>query len=162
MADDTTIVVAIEDRSTAGAVAAEAVRLAIKQGATALALIHVLDEHPVINGMLGVTGAPTPMVETEEHGEELLRVAEQVIRAEFQALGKPAPAISRVLARGHAGDALCHATREHHAAWIVVGARRPHLFGWITHPDVKAHVASHAACQVHVAPLQERGPAASE
>jgi nucleotide-binding universal stress UspA family protein len=162
MAHEMTIVVAIEDLSTAGAVAAEAVHLAIDQGATALLLIHVLDEHPVINGMLGVTGAPAPLVETEEQGEELLGVAERVIRAEFEARGMPAPSISHVLASGFAGEALCYAVKEHNAAWIVVGARRPHLFGWITHPDVKAHIASHVPCKVHVAPLQERAQATAE
>lgn len=159
-ADDTTIVVAIEDLTTAGAVAAEAVHLAIEQQATMLLLIHVLDEHSVINGMLGMTGAPTaPLVEPEEDGNRLLAVTEQMIRGEFEALGKPVPTISTELARGHAGDTLAHAVRDCNAAWIVLGARRPHLFGRLTHPDVRSHIAGHAPCRVHVAPLQERAPA---
>jgi nucleotide-binding universal stress UspA family protein len=162
MADEETVVVAIEDLSTAGAVAAEAVRLATSRPVTSLVLVHVLDEHPLINGMLGVTGAPVPLVESEDDGQRLLTVAERVIRNEFEALGVPAPAISHELARGHAGDALAHAVKEHNAAWIVLGARRPHLFGWLAHPDVKSHLATHAPCQVHVAPLQERSAAPAE
>jgi nucleotide-binding universal stress UspA family protein len=146
--------------ATAGAVASEAVRQAIQQQATTLLLVHVLDEHTVLNGLLGMTGSYSePIRESSSECECMLRVAEQVIRAEFAAIGKPAPKIEYVMTQGHVGEALGEVAARHGAERIVVGARRPHLFGRLTHPDVKAHLATHAPCRVHVAPLQEPTPA---
>ncbi len=160
MSGDKVVLVAIEDLATAGAVASEAVRRAIQQQATALLLVHVLDEHTVLNGLLGMTGSYSePIRESSSECERMLRVAEQVIRAEFAAIGKPAPEIEYVMTQGHVGEAIGEVAARHGAGCIVVGARRPHLFGRLTHPDVKAHLATHAPCQVHVAPLQEPTPA---
>lgn len=159
MSDEHVIVVAVEDLATAGAVAAAAVRLALKQDATTLYLVHVLDQHPVLNGMLGMTGAyAPPVLETGDDARTMLDVAERVIRAEFAALGKPAPSIQQEVAEGHAGEAVARLAAEHQAGWIVLGARRPHLFGRLTHPDMRAHLAGHTSCQVHVAPLHEVAP----
>ena len=154
MVGECTIIVGVEDSGTAGIVAVEAAHVAIEQGATALILLHVLDEHPVLNAVYGMGNYCAPVAETSEEGERLLAFAEQVLRAEFDALGKAPPAIRHELAVGDASSAIERVATESAAAAIVLGARRPHAFGRLTHPDVRAHVATHAPCRVHVATLQ--------
>lgn len=156
MSGDVSIVVAIEDLAIAGAVAGEAVRLAVREGATRLLLVHVLDAHTVVNSILAMAGAPSePVLESQVEGERLLTLIAQVIQAEFAALGQPEPTIERILTRGHVAEALERIAIEHQAAWLVLGARRPHLFGRLTHPDVRAHLAGHSAVRLQVASLQE-------
>lgn len=163
MPDEHVVMVAIEDLATAGAVAAEAVRAARAQQATHLLLVHVLDEHPVVSGMLGLSGSYAgPITESESDGEAILAAADAVIRAEFAALGSPMPAITHMLAQGHAGSVLAQLAGEHRAELLVVGARRPHLFGRLTHPDVRAHIHGRAPCPVRVASLQETAPTSRE
>src|SRR5882724_4769028 len=130
MGEHRAIVVAIEDPSTAGAVCAEAVRLAIAQQATDLFLVHVVDQHPVINGMLALTGCYNePMHESGEDCTRLFSWAEQLIGAEFSARAQPIPQLHREIAAGHAGEVISRVATAQQAEWIVVGARRPHLFG---------------------------------
>jgi len=156
MGEQRAIIVATEDPSTAGAVCAEAVRLASTHKATDLVLVHVADDHPVINGMLALTGSYVePMCETPTDCSRLLCWAEELLRAEFTARNEPIPNLRQEVAGGHAGEAIARIAAAHKAEWIVLGARRPHLFGRITHPNVQAHVAAHSHCQVRVAPLQE-------
>jgi nucleotide-binding universal stress UspA family protein len=154
VADEHPIVVAIEDLSITGAVCAEAVRQVASYGSTAVYLVHVLDEHPVLRGMLGTAGTWQPVEETHEQCGDLLSTAREVILAEFEALGKPAPRLTCIIEHGRAGEALARVVAEHQAEAIVIGARRPHLFGRLTHADVGAHLAKHVGCTVHVAPLQ--------
>lgn len=156
MAGEHVIVVAVEDLATAGAVASKAVRQATHDGATSICLVHVLDEHTLVNGMLAVSGAAIePVLESREEAERLLGTAEGFIRAEYEALGRTPPAIGHWIGRGRPGEAIAQAAKEQGAQGIVLGARRPHLFGRLTHADVGAHITSHAPCRIHVAPLQE-------
>ena len=159
MAGETTIMVALEDLATVGAVAGEAVRLAVRENATRLVLVHVLDAHTVVNSILAMAAAPSePIVESQAEGERMLSLAAQVIQAEFVALGRPAPTIEEVLGRGGVAEALGQIADAHGAAWLVVGARRPHLFGRLTHPDVRAQLAGQSGVRLHVASLQEVPP----
>lgn len=156
MSGQRTIVVAVEDFTTAGAVAAEAVRTTVRENATRLVLVHVLDEHTVLNGMMAISGSSSePVMESVPEGERLLAETEQAIQAEFTALGRETPEIIRIIGRGHVGGVLARITAEQQAGWLVVGARRPHLFGRLTHPDVRSHLAAHASSVIQVAPLQE-------
>ena len=156
MPGETTIMVALEDLATAGAVAGEAVRLAVRESATRLLLVHVLDAHTVVNSILAMAAAPSePIVESAAEGERMLSLATRVIQAEFAALGRPAPAIEAVLGRGGVAEALGQIAGAHQVAWLVVGARRPHLFGRLTHPDVRANLAGRSSVRLHVASLQE-------
>ena len=136
MADERAIVVAVEDLATLGAVSAEAVRQVANHGSTAVYLVHVLDEHPLLRGLLGTAGTWQPVEETDEQCGELLSTAKEVMLAEFAALGKPAPHIECRIEYGRAGEALARVVAEHHAEAMVIGARRPHLFGRLTHEDV--------------------------
>ena len=163
MPGETTIMVALEDLATAGAVAGEAVRLAVREDATRLLLVHVLDAHTVVNSILAMAGAPSePVLESQAEGERMLALAAQVIQGEFAALGRSTPAIEEVLGRGSVAETLGRIAEAHRAVWLVVGARRPHLFGRLTHPDVRANLAGRSSVRIHVASLQEVPTPAAE
>jgi nucleotide-binding universal stress UspA family protein len=158
MADEHVVVVAIEDLATIGAVCAEAVRRVAAQENTVLYLVHVLDEHPVLRSMLGSAGTWQPVEETDEECNDLLSAAREVLVAEFAALGQAAPRMVCVVEYGAAGEALARVVAERQAEAMVIGARRPHLFGRLTHADVGAHLQGRVTCAVHVAPLQAASP----
>lgn len=154
MPTEDTIVVAVEDLPTAGIVGVDAAHVAIEIAASRLVLLHVLDQHLLAGTVLGASGYCPAVGETLDEGVAVLDAAEQALRAEFAALGKPVPAIRRVVAEGQAADAIKQAIAEHNAAGVVLGARRPHAFGRLLHPDVREHLAGHTACRIHVAALQ--------
>lgn len=155
MTGDNTVVIAVEDMSTAAIVAVEGARVVMENNATRVLLLHVLDHHHIMNAVLGVNGQCAPLVETTEEVEAIFSVAEQTLRAEFLALQHPAPSIEREVDEGNIPAAIERTAAACSAAVIVLGARRPHAFGRLVHPDVRAHVATHAPCKVHVASLQE-------
>jgi nucleotide-binding universal stress UspA family protein len=152
------MLVGLEDRATAGVVATAAAHLAMAQDATALIVLHVLDTHMVAGGLLGLAGDLAPVVETEDDQEALLALAEAAIRAEYDALDRPVPAITRVVRAGALAAILAQVAEESGAAAIVVGARRPHAFGRHVHPDVRASLAACTTVPIYVVPLQAEGP----
>lgn len=154
MTSERCLVVAVEDVTTATTVAAAAAHLIAEQDAASVLLLHVLDQHPWIHGMLNMGGPSSQATEAPAEGELALTLAEQALRAELAVLGRPAPAISHQLATGEPAAMIVSAARDCDAAAIVVGARRPHAFG-LLHPDVRSALAAHAPCPVRVAALQE-------
>jgi len=154
MARERCHLVAIEDLSTATTVAAAAAHLAVEQEVTVVLLVHVLNQHPLIHGLLNLGGPGSQATEAPADGELVLTLAERALLAELATLGHAAPAISHYLAAGEPARVIADAAREHGAVAILVGARRPHAFG-LLHPDVRATLAAHAPCPVHVAFLQE-------
>jgi nucleotide-binding universal stress UspA family protein len=156
MADTQPLVVAIEDLSTVGAVAGAAARLALQQRTPTLVLVHVIEEHAVLNGILTTSFSPVdPILEPVSEAQECLDLAEQIIAAEFQAQGQSAPVVRKELGRGSPSRVLALACEAYQATGVVLGARRPHLFGRMTHPDVRRQFAALSSCLVHLAPLQE-------
>src|SRR3954469_25824378 len=91
------IVAAVEDEGTTEAVAVEAARLALAQDADTVIFVHVLDAHPMVSGLYGMSGvpAPGPIGETEDEGEALLARAVEVLHAVYAAWGRPAPTTRR-------------------------------------------------------------------
>ncbi len=154
MAEAHTLIVAVEDSGTTTIVAVEAAHVALATGATKLVLLHVLDPRAIPSAAVALSGYYIPIAETEQEGEALLALAEQVIRAECAALGKPAPAMEHVVVGGNPGPVIAQMVSEHGAEGIVLGARRPHAFGRLTHPDVRSHLSGHARVRIHVASLQ--------
>jgi len=154
MSEERAIVVAVEDAMTATTGAAEAAHVAVDTAATTGVLLHVLDAHTMVNAMFTMGGYWAPIAETREDGAAVLDVAEGALRAELAALGRPAPAIRHEIAEGSAGEAIAHDADAHDAIRIVLGARRPHAFGRLTHPDVRAHLAAHGRSSLHLAALQ--------
>jgi nucleotide-binding universal stress UspA family protein len=154
MSDERVIVVAVEDIGTAGVVGAAAARIAIDQNATRVVLVHVLDSHTFATGLFGMTGAAAPVLESEEEANAVLSLAEAAFRAEYEALEHPVPAIVRELPGGNPGAVIPEVARREGAAGIVVGARRPHAFGRLAHPDVRSALGSQVDVPVYVAPLQ--------
>jgi nucleotide-binding universal stress UspA family protein len=153
-----TILVAVEDYATASIVAVEAARLAREQETQTIILLHVLDPHAMVAALFSLSGTYGLVEETAAEGEAVLALAEVALSAEFAAAGTPAPAIQRVLvnsAEGGAGSAIAQVAGERGAELIVLGARRPHALGRLTHPDVRAYITGHTACPVCVASLQE-------
>lgn len=154
-----TILVAVEDHATAGIVAVEGARLAHQLPAGTVVLIHVLDPHNLVAALFSLSGTYGLVAESATEGEAVLGLAEAIMRAEFTAMGGPAPQIDRVLierAEGNAGAAIARVAAERGASLIVLGARRPHALGRLTHPDVRTHLAGHTSCPVHVTSLQEQ------
>jgi nucleotide-binding universal stress UspA family protein len=154
MSSDLVIVVAVEDMATVGVVAAGAAQFAMEQGASRLILLHVLDDHALANGFSGLMGTPVPVVETREEASEILGYAEEIIAAEYGATERPLPVILRELGEGRAGPVIALAAADAQASAIVLGARRPHALGRLTHPDVVAYLRKHTATPVHVVSLQ--------
>lgn len=154
MSDERVIVVALEDIATAGVVGAAAARIAMEQNATRVVLLHVLDSHTFATGLFGMTGAAAPVLESEEEANAVLSLAEAAFRAEYSALERPMPAIVREMPGGNPGAVIPEVARGEGAAGIVVGARRPHAFGRLAHPDVRSTLSSQVDVPVYVAPLQ--------
>src|SRR6185312_2863156 len=143
MADSRILIVGIEDLGTAGVVAAHAAHVALEQQATQLVLLHVLDEHTMLSGMYAIAIPTTTMAETAEEGGRVLVLAEAALRAEFTALKQPLPAIKPKVVDGPPGAALTEFAAHPGVIGIVLGARRPHAFGRLTHPDVRSQVQRH-------------------
>lgn len=152
------ILVGLEDQATAGVVAAAAAHIAMAQDATALIVLHVLDTHMVAGGLLGLSGVMGPVGETAEDQQRMLASAEAAIRAEYAALERPLPSITRRVGAGAPAAIIAQVAKEVGAAAIVVGARRPHAFGRLVHPDIRASLAACTTVPVHVAPLQAEAP----
>lgn len=161
MSTQRVIAVAVEDASTASVVAAAAAHIAIEQEASAVILLHVLDSHTFATGLFGMTGAAAPILESLDEGNQILDIAEGSFRAELSALQRAVPSISRRLVSGNPSSVIPEVAAEAGADAIVVGARRPHAFGRIAHPDVRSALAAHATVPVHVAPLQSDAPGPS-
>jgi len=157
IAGENTVVIAVEDMATATIVAVEGARVAMDKDntATQVVLLHVLDHHPIMGAVLGMSGQCLPLTATTEEVEALFGATEGALRAEFEALSRPTPVIRREVAEGDPAAAIEQVAGEYGAGVIVLGARRPHAFGRLVHPDIRAHVATHAPCHVHVAALQE-------
>lgn len=154
------ILAAVEDLATVTTVAVETARVAMEQHATDVVLLHVLDQHTVMGAVFGMSGYCAPVQETMEEGEALLTLAEQAMRAEFEACQRPTPAIRHEVAEGDVASAIQLVAEEQQVETIVLGARRPRAFGRLVHPDVRSHIVEHGARRVHVASLQEAPPAA--
>jgi nucleotide-binding universal stress UspA family protein len=152
------ILVGLEDNATAGVVATAAAHIAMDQDATALILLHVIDTHMVAGGLLGLSGVTVPVIETGDDQEAMLALAEEAIQAEYGALERPVPSITRKVSAGAPAAILAQAAEDVGAAAIVVGARRPHAFGRLVHPDVRASLAKCTKVPVHVVPLQADTP----
>jgi nucleotide-binding universal stress UspA family protein len=164
MESEKTIVVAAEDEATASVVGAAAAHIAMEQNATAVILLHVMENHVVAQGLMSMA-LPVPMAESEAEAQEVLAEAEGALRAEYEALGQPVPSISRRVVGGTAtGSVIARVAEDARAVRIVVGGRRPHAFGRFAHADVRAWLRQHTAIPVHVAPLQapEHQPATGE
>ena len=145
------LVVAVEDAATAEAVAREAARVALAQGADTVIFVHVLDAHTIVSALYVTYGVPVPLGETEDEGNALLTRAEEVLRAVYAARGRPAPVTRRVLATGDPAVALARIAREYNARDIVLGARHPHVLGRLFYPDARAYLARHSGARLHIA-----------
>ena len=147
------LVAAVEDAATTAAVAREAARVALAQGADTVIFVHVLDAHPILSALYYTNGlpVPVPLGETEDEGTALLARAEAILRAVYAARGRPAPPTRRVLATGDPAVALARIAREYNARDIVLGARRPHVLGRLFHRDVRAYLARHSTAHLHIA-----------
>lgn len=154
MSHDRVIVVAVEDLGTAGVVAVAAAHFAMECAADRLVLLHVLDEHAIANVFRGFAGVPEPVVEMAEEGTAVLTLAEAAIDAEYGAVEQPKPVVARELGEGRPGPVIAGVAAEVGAEAIVVGTRRPHAFGRLTHPDVVEYLRKHTAVPVHVVALQ--------
>jgi nucleotide-binding universal stress UspA family protein len=147
------IVAAVEDEGTTEAVAVEAARLALAQDADTVIFVHVLDAHPMVSGLYGMSGVPVPgpIGETEDEGEALLVRAEEVLHAVYAAWGRPAPTTRREIATCDPAVAIAGIAGEYNARDIVLGARRPHALGQVFHRDVRAYLTTHSRAHLHVA-----------
>lgn len=148
------LVVGIEDLGTAGVVAAHAAHVAVEQNADSILLLHVLDDHCVLTGMYALALPATSLAETPEEGGYVLAVAEAALRAEFGAMKQTLPEVECRAVGGPPGSALADCTAQPDVIGVVLGARRPHAFGRLTHPDVRSHIQHHGSVPVFVAPLQ--------
>jgi nucleotide-binding universal stress UspA family protein len=164
MSSKRTIVVATEDTATAGVVGAAAAHVAMEEDATAIILLHVVENHVVAHGLMNIA-LPAPMEETKDEARSVLAGAEAALRAEYAALDRPVPSITQRLLGGTAtGTVIAEVADDAEAMKIVVGGRRPHALGRFAHADVHAWLGRHTKIPVHVAPLQaeERQPAGGE
>ncbi|MBV9279333.1 MAG: universal stress protein [Chloroflexi bacterium] len=148
------ILVGLEDSATAGVVATGASHIAMGQDAPAVILLHAIDTYLVAGGLLSMAGAMVPMVETGEDREAMLALAEAAIQAEYGALDRAVPLITRTVRASAPAAVIARVAKELGAAAIVVGARRPHAFGRLVHPDVRTLLAKCAKVPVHVVSLQ--------
>lgn len=152
MSETKRLVVAVEDFSTASIVAVEAAHVGDTLGATEITLLHVLNPYLISGAAMAARGFP--VAETEEAATVLLELAEQALRAEYTGMGKAVPVIKRRVCEGKVWHAVEQAVRETGALGLVMGARRPHAFGQLLHPDVHSHLAKDLGCPIHVASLQ--------
>lgn len=148
------ILVALEDSATAGVVATAAVPIAIERDASEVVLLHVTDTYTLTGGLLNLSAVTVPVAETADERRALFALAEAAIRAEYAALEKPVPAISERMSAGTPAGAIAQVAKEIGAAAIVLGARRPHAFGRLVHPDVRSTLAGCTTIPVQVVPLQ--------
>ncbi|MDB5059440.1 MAG: hypothetical protein JWO59_2912 [Chloroflexi bacterium] len=154
MAEEETLVVAVEDTLTATIVAVEAAHVAVAAGTRTLILLHVLDQRTLSGAAVAMSGYYIPIAETPEEGETLLKLAEEIIRTECKALGKPVPAIEHLTVEGSPGTSIEQVMKASGAQGIVLGARRPHAFGRLTHPNVREYLTGHTNVRIHVASLE--------
>jgi nucleotide-binding universal stress UspA family protein len=105
-----------------------------------------------------MAGVTVPMVDAGDEREAMLALAEAAIRAEYIALERQVPAITRRISAGAPVACIAQAAEELRAAVIVLGARRPHAFGRLVHPDVRASLARCTKVPVHVVSLQADPP----
>ena len=158
MSSERTVLVAVEDTATAGIVGAAAAHVAMEENATAIVLLHIVENHVVAQGLMSIA-LPVPMRETQTEADAVLAGAEAALRAEYVALDHPVPTVTRRLLGGTAiGTVVCEVADETKASKIVVGGRRPHAFGRLAHPDVRASLTHHTQIPVYVAPLQSAEP----
>ncbi len=158
MSSERTIVVAVEDTATAGIVGAAAAHVAMEEDAGTIVLLHIVENHVVAQGLMSIA-LPVPMRETQNEAEAVLAGAESALRAEYAALDRPTPTVTRRLLGGTAiGTAVCEVAQEVKASKIVVGGRRPHAFGRLAHADVRSSLTHHTQIPVYVAPLQATEP----
>jgi nucleotide-binding universal stress UspA family protein/quinol monooxygenase YgiN len=168
MPREVALVVAVEDAATAGIVGAGAAHIAMEQGATQVILIHVLDTHLLANALYGggalhVPVPVTPAGESNAEADEVLASAEAAMRAEYEALECPLPAISHKLCDGRPCSAtIAQVAADAGARGIVLGARRPHAFGRLAHPDVRASLSHHTTLPIYVVPLHAQPGRSSE
>lgn len=148
------IIVAVEDSATASVVATAAAHLAMDEGVREVILAHVLDEHTSANAVFGLVPLSVPILERTEEGEQVLALAEAALQAEYAAQHREVPPVRRALLSGRAGQALAELATETGAVAMVLGARRPHAFGRLTHPDVRDYLAHHTTTPVRVVMLQ--------
>jgi nucleotide-binding universal stress UspA family protein len=148
------LIVGVEDLGTASVVAAQAAHVAIEQHATEVVLLHVLDEHTMLSGMYALAIPATTMAETTEEGGMVLVLAEAALRAEFAALNTPVPTIKAKAVDGPPGAALSECAAQAGVIGLVLGARRPHAFGRLAHPDVRGQIQRHGHVPIFLAPLQ--------
>lgn len=148
------ILVALEDRATAGVVATAAAHIAMDRDSTAVVLLHVIDTYMVAGGLLSMSGVTVPVIDSDEDGEAMLALAEAAIRAEYVALERPVPAIDRRIGVGAPIAVIAQMAKEVGAAAIVLGARRPHAFGRLVHPDVRVSLRKCTNVPIQVVPLQ--------
>ncbi len=158
MSDECTVLVALEDLATSGVVAAGAAQFAMEQDATRIILLHVLGNHFVANGLAGIVGAVAPSAEDPDEGSSILAGAEMTLQAEYSAVQKTPPQVVRQLVRGGPGSTIAQAAANLGATAIVVGARRPHALGRLTHADVVAYLREHTQLPIHVVALQAETP----
>jgi len=149
-----TLVVAIEDLATAGVVAVEAAHLARDMSVHHIVLVHALDAHTVISAIFGAANYAAPLAETQEEGIQLLEVAANDIRAEDAAVGAAVPTIELIVSDGVPAKVIEGAAQSSSVVGVVLGARRPHALGRLTHADVRSHVTSHLSVPVRIAALQ--------
>ncbi len=149
-----TLVVAIEDLATAGVVAVEAARVARDMNVNHITLVHVLNEHTLISALFGAANYAAPIAETEDEGAQLLKVAESDIRAEYRAVDTAAPTFESLVSDGFPARVIEEAAHSSGVVGVVLGARRPHALGRLTHADVRSHVSSRLSVPVRIAALQ--------
>lgn len=151
------ILVGLEDSGTAGVVATAAAHIAMDRDATAVVLLHVIDTYMPAGGLLGLSGVPIPMIDTEEEHVAMLALAEGAIRAEYGALDRSAPSITQRVSAGAPAAIIARVAEDVRATAIVLGARRPHAFGRLVHPDVRVSLRKCTNVPIHAVPLQADG-----
>ncbi len=147
------LVVALEDRRTAPAVARKAALVAIAERARMIVLLHVIDELVVTEVGFAMAGCWLPGAAPIDEAEEILDAAEHTLRAVYGAHWRPVPTIRRVVATGPIPEVIARTAVTYHAVGVVLGARRPHRLGLLFHTDVAARIAPHLRCPLYVAPL---------
>ncbi len=152
------MLVGLEDQATASVVATAAAHLAMEQDASALLVLHVLDTYSVVGALLDLSGGTGPALDTGEEQEALLALAEAALRAEYGARDRPVPVITRMVRAGAPAAVIAQVAEDVGAAMIVVGARRPHVFGRRVHSDVRAALTAGTTAPVHVVSLQAQTP----
>jgi nucleotide-binding universal stress UspA family protein len=156
MSSERSIIVALEDMATAGVVGAAAAHIAVDESANRVILLHVLDAHTMASGFAGLAGAPVPIVETSEECRSVLALGEAAMSAEYEAMKQPVPSFVSRLVEGSPAACIAGVATDAGASAIVVGARRPHALGRLTHPNVVESLRRLTSLPVHVVPLQEK------